>query len=70
MADEPFNLVLEHLRARRADIGTMRQTQLEHGIKLDRLEESLAGVKRDGIDQATPRTERSLDRVTLIRTGT
>jgi hypothetical protein len=31
----------------RADIGAVRETQLEHGIKLNRLEESLAGVKRD-----------------------
>jgi hypothetical protein len=47
MSDEPINLVLEHLRALRADISTMRETQLEHGIELNRLEESLAGVKRD-----------------------
>jgi hypothetical protein len=37
MSDEPINLVLGHLRALRADIGTMRETQLEHGIKLNRL---------------------------------
>lgn len=47
MSDEPINLVLEHLRALRAHIGTMRESQLEHGIKLNRLEESLADVKRD-----------------------
>jgi len=47
MSEEPFNLVLEHLRVLRSDIGAMRETQLEHGIKLNRLEESLAGVRRD-----------------------
>ena len=47
MTDEPNNLVLEHLRAIRADLGAMRETQVEHGMKLNRLEESLAGVKRD-----------------------
>lgn len=47
MTDEPINLVLDHLRALRADIGSLRETQIEHGVKLDRLEESLAGVKRD-----------------------
>jgi hypothetical protein len=47
MADEPINLVLEHLHALRADLGSMRETQMEHGMKLNRLEESLAGVKRD-----------------------
>lgn len=47
MADEPDNLVLQHLRAIRAEIGTVRETQIEHGMKLNRLEESIAGVKRD-----------------------
>lgn len=47
MTDEPNNLVLEHLRAIRADLGVVRETQIEHGMKLNRLEESLAGVKRD-----------------------
>ena len=46
MTDEPINLVLEHLAALRADLGSMRETQIEHGMKLNRLEESLAGVKR------------------------
>ncbi|MGD9885821.1 MAG: hypothetical protein AB7F22_20050 [Reyranella sp.] len=47
MTDDPINLVLEHLRALRADLGSVRETQMEHGMKLNRLEESLAGVKRD-----------------------
>lgn len=47
MVDEPIILVLEHLRALRADLGSMRETQMEHGMKLNRLEKSLAGVKRD-----------------------
>lgn len=46
MADEPINLVLAHLRALRADLASVRETQLEHGMKLNRLEESLANVKR------------------------
>jgi hypothetical protein len=52
MADEPINLVLEHLRALRDEFRTVRETQLEHGIKLNRLEESLAGVKREAALQA------------------
>jgi len=54
MTDEPINLVLEHLRALRADLDSMRETQIEHGMKLNRLEESLAGVKR----HIAPHTER------------
>ncbi len=45
MTDEPINLVLEHLSALRADFADMRETQIEHGMKLNR--QSLAGVKRD-----------------------
>ncbi len=47
MTDEPNNLVLEHLRAIRAELGIVRETQIEHGVNLNWLEGSLAGVKRD-----------------------
>ena len=52
MTDEPSNLVVDHLRPLRADFRIMRDTQIEHGVKLNRLEESLAGVKREVALQA------------------
>lgn len=52
MTDEPSNLVVDHLGALRADFRIMRDTQIEHGVKLNRLEESLAGVKREVALQA------------------
>lgn len=45
MADD--NLVLEHLRAIRQDIKAIRDTQDEHGYRLNRIEQAIAGMRRD-----------------------
>ncbi len=47
MADEPINLVLEHLRAIRADVGEIKHVQREHGERLIRVELAMASMRRD-----------------------
>jgi hypothetical protein len=39
------NLILEHLRAVRSDLGDMRETLREHGHRLTRIESSVAGLR-------------------------
>jgi hypothetical protein len=41
------NLVLEHLRAIRADLTEMRDMQREHGLRLTRIETAVVGLRRD-----------------------
>jgi chromosome segregation ATPase len=50
MADEPQNLVLEHLRAIRADVGLLREGQAEIALRLGSLEQQVAGLRRDFAD--------------------
>ena len=50
--DEPTNLVLEHLRAIRADVHEIKTVQREHGHRLSRLEVGVAALRRDQADDA------------------
>ena len=52
MSDQPENLVLELLRAIRADTSAIRQTLTEHGHRLARLEIGQARVRRDQASDA------------------
>ena len=47
MADDPSNLVLEHLRAIRSDVHEIKTVQREHGHRLTRLEIGVAALRRD-----------------------
>jgi hypothetical protein len=47
MADDPANLVLEHLRAIRADVHEIKTVQKEHGHRLTRIEIGVAGLRRE-----------------------
>ena len=42
---QSIDLVLKHLEVIRADLRVVRESQIEHGLKLDRLEELLANRK-------------------------
>ena len=50
MADEPQNLVLEHLRAIRGEVGLIREGQAEIALRLASLEQQVAGLRRDFAD--------------------
>jgi septal ring factor EnvC (AmiA/AmiB activator) len=52
MADEPINLVLEHLRAIRADMQEVKHAQQDQGQRLIRMELALAGLRRDQASDA------------------
>jgi hypothetical protein len=47
MADEPINLVLEHLKAIRADVHEIKHVQQEQGQRQIRMELALAALRRD-----------------------
>lgn len=47
MSTEPINLVLEMLRAMRGDIMAIRETQAEHGQRLNDLARGIAIIRRD-----------------------
>jgi len=47
MTGEVENLVLEHLRALRADISDIRLTQNEHSVRFTKLSAAVAGLRRD-----------------------
>ena len=47
MVNEPINLVLEHLRAIRSDMGDMKDMLHDHGHRLGRLETSIASLRRE-----------------------
>ena len=47
MSDEPFNLVLEHLKALRADMAALRGILGEHGERLSRIEIGVSRYRRD-----------------------
>jgi hypothetical protein len=44
MADEPANLVLEHLRAVRADLPEIRQEQSEQRLRLSGIERGIVNL--------------------------
>ncbi len=52
MPDEPDNLVLELLRAIRADTASIRRIQTEHGHRLARLELGQVALRRDQVSDA------------------
>lgn len=72
MADDVNNLVLEHLRAIRADLRDGRDTMLEQGNRLTRMEIGLAGLRRDqgtdagGVAELGLRLDRMADTVRRI----
>lgn len=47
MSTEPINLVLEMLRAMRGDMSAIRDTQTEHGMRLNELARGIAIIRRD-----------------------
>lgn len=59
------NLLLEHMRAIRADLGDIRETQREHGHRLTRIEGSVAGLRRDqaGDAEDVARIDGRFDRI-------
>jgi hypothetical protein len=72
MADDVNNLVLEHLRAIRADLRDVRDTMLEQRNRLTRMEIGLAGLRRDqgtdagGVAERGLRLDRMADTVRRI----
>ena len=62
MADEP-NLVLEHLRAIRAEIHEVREEQREQRIRLGAIERGVAemSLRLDRVHDRLDRIERRLD---------
>ncbi len=72
MADDINNLVLEHLRAVRADMRDMREILREQGSRLTRIEVGLAGLRRDqgadaeGVAEMGLRLDRLADKVQRI----
>lgn len=65
MADDPTNLVLEHLRAIRSDLAELREGQREHGHRLNRIEMMVAGLRREpaGDAETVAHLEARLDRL-------
>jgi hypothetical protein len=66
MADDPTNIVLEHLRAMRGDMHEMKDMLREHGHRLTRIEISIASLRRDqasrcGGGRAFGSSHRSID---------
>ncbi len=59
------NLVLEHLRAIRGDIAGVRDVLSEHGLRLSRIEGSVAGLRREqaGDAEAVAHLEARVDRL-------
>jgi chloramphenicol 3-O-phosphotransferase len=59
---EPINLVLEHLRVLRADVGDIRHILREHGARFTALEATVAGLRLsiDRLDERVERIERRL----------
>lgn len=52
MSDEPINLVLEHLKAIRADLAVQRDILSEHGERLNRIEVGVSRLRRDQAQDA------------------
>jgi hypothetical protein len=47
MADDPTDIVLEHLRAIRADVHEIKMVKREHGHRLTRVQIGVAALRRD-----------------------
>jgi len=65
MADEPINLVLEHLRAIRADLAEVKEGVRNLQVRMTSVEENMAAMNRrlDSIDRRIDRIERRLELV-------
>jgi cell division protein FtsB len=65
MAENTDNLVLEHLRAIRADVDPLREGQAEIALRLSSLEQQVAGLRRDFADLRADfvRLEQRVDRL-------
>jgi hypothetical protein len=70
MADEPTNLVLEHLRTIRTDLTEIRQEQREQRLRLSGIERGIVnllsevtemGLRLDRMHDRIDRIERRLD---------
>jgi hypothetical protein len=63
MAEEPQNLVLEHLRYIRGAVDGLRDDMLEMKTRLGLVEETCASLSRrlDRLDERVGRIERRLD---------
>ena len=66
MAEDASNLVLEHLRAMRADMQEMKEMLREHGHRLTRIEASIASLRREqaGDAENVAHLEARIDRLT------
>lgn len=73
MTDDTPDLVLEHLRAMRADMHEMKDMLREHGHRLTRIEMSVASQRRDQASDAEnvahleARMDRLNDEITRIK---
>jgi len=62
MADEPTNLVLEHLRAMRSDLTEMRQEQREQRLRLSGIERGIVNLLSE-VTEMGLRLDRMHDRI-------
>lgn len=60
MTDSIDNLLLEHLKAIRADIGTIKADLKENTSRLGRIEVAVAGLRRDIAHNEESTAEQSL----------
>jgi archaellum component FlaC len=73
MAEEPINLVLEHLRAMRLQMNEMNELLHDHSHRLNRIELTTAGVRRaqagdaENVAHLGTRVDRLADDVALVR---
>lgn len=65
MSNNIENLLLEHLKAIRADIGTIKADLKENTTRLGRIEVSVAGLRRDIAhnEEATAEQSMRIDRI-------
>ncbi len=65
MTDNVDNLLLEHLKAIRADIGTIKMDLKENTTRLGRIEVAVAGLRRDIAhnEEATAEQSLRIDRI-------
>jgi hypothetical protein len=67
MSDDGPNLVLEHLRAIRAEVHEVREEQREQRLRLGGIERSMAGIQIElaGLHSEIADMGRRLDRCTI-----
>ena len=73
MAEDPANLILEHMRVVRADMHEMKDMLREQGHRLTRIETSVAGLRRErasdveNIAHLEARIDRLVDEITRTK---